>query len=130
MLGEVSHIPSLQICDTCRDNNISCFRHVVMVVCSDCETGNKAAFETIKAKLEDSNEDPELVFLSILTDCPRVGKSIKAAFSNWWLKCKDEQINLGLVRTLRNHSDKATKDKFRIGINKLRIDKIHLPSLA
>ena len=69
-----------------------------MVVCSDCETGNKTAFETIKAKLEEANEDPAQAFLSILPDCPHVGKSIKVAFSNWWLKCKDERINLGLVR--------------------------------
>jgi hypothetical protein len=58
-----------------------------MVLCSDCEQGNKTAFETIKAKLEAGNEDPELALLSILPDCPHVGKSIKAAFSNWWLKC-------------------------------------------
>ena len=45
------------------------------------------------------------------------------AFSNWWLKCKDERINLGLVRTLRNRSDKATKDKFRKLIPKNDLDK-------
>ena len=65
------------------DNNSNCFRRIVMVVCSDCETGNKVAFETIKVKLEEANEDPALAFLSILPDCPHVGTSIKAAFSNW-----------------------------------------------
>ena len=79
LLGQVSHIPSLRFCDTCCDINSNCFRRVVMVVCSDCETGNKTAFETIKAKLEEANEDPALAFLSILPDCPHVGKSIKAA---------------------------------------------------
>ena len=33
--------------------------------------------------------------------------------TNWWLKCRDERINLALIRTLRNRSDKSTKDKFR-----------------
>ena len=90
-----------------------CFRRVVAIVCSDCESGNKSAFETLKEKLEADTEDPELTFLSILPDCPHVGKSMKAAFSNWWLRCKEERINLALVRTLRNRSNKETKDTFR-----------------
>lgn len=51
--------------------------------------------------------------LCILPDYPHVCKSIKAAFSNWWLICKDDRINLGLLRTLRNRFDKATMDSFR-----------------
>ena len=84
-----------------------------MVLCSDCETGNKNAFEKINEELEKGTIDPQLEMLCILPDCPHVGKSMKAAFSNWWLKCKDERINLGLLRTLRNRSDKATMDRFR-----------------
>lgn len=80
-----------------------------MGVCSDCETGNKKAFETIKAKLEAGTEDPELAFFFILPDCPHVGKSMKAAFFNWWLKCRDERINLALIRTLRNRSGQINK---------------------
>lgn len=38
---------------------------------------------------------------------------MKAAFSNWWLRSKGERINLALVRTLRNRSNKETKDTFR-----------------
>ncbi len=113
LLGQVSYIPSLRFCDCCHEKNSVCTRRVLMVLCSDCEQGNKTAFETIKAKLEAGNEDPELTLLSILPDCPHVGKSIKAAFSNWWLKCRNEQINLALIRTLRNRSDTATKDKFK-----------------
>lgn len=111
--GQVSHVPSLRFCDSCHDNNSVCVRRVVMIVCSDCESGNKTAFEIIKAKLDAGNEDPELAFLSILPDCPHVGKSMKAVFSNWWLKCRNERINLAAIRTLRNRSDKATRDKFR-----------------
>lgn len=61
-----------------------------MVVCSDCEMGNKMVFEIIKVKLEEVNEDLVLVFLFILLDCFYVGKSIKVVFLNWWLKCKDD----------------------------------------
>ena len=62
VLGQVSHIPSLRFCDSCCDKNSNCVRRVIMVVCSDCETGNKTAFETIKANLEAGNEDPNWRF--------------------------------------------------------------------
>ena len=52
-------------------------------------------------------------FLLVLPDCPHVGKSMKAAFSNWWLKYNGERINLALIRTLRNRSNKETKATFR-----------------
>lgn len=87
LFGQVSHLPSLQFCDSCNDKDVPCFRRVVMIVCSDCETGNKTAFKTLKAKLEVDAVDPNLAFLPVLPDCPYVGKSIKSAFSNWWLKC-------------------------------------------
>ena len=52
-------------------------------------------------------------FLSVLPDSPHVGKSMKAAFSNWWLKYNGERINLALIRTLRNRSNKETKATLR-----------------
>ena len=102
LLGQVSHVPSLRFCNYCQSINTVCFRRVVMVVCSDCESGNKSAFEALQEKLESGTIDPDLAVLSVLPDCPHVGKSIKAAFANWWLKCKNERANLGLIRTLRN----------------------------
>ncbi len=111
--GQVSYLPSLRFCDKCRDKSAPCFRRVVMIVCTDCESGNKSAFEILKEKLESGTEDPALSFLSVLPDCPHVGKSMKAAFSNWWLKCGGERINLGLLRTLRNRANKEMKDTFR-----------------
>ena len=75
------YMPSLRICNSCHDKNSNCVRRVIMVVCSDCETGNKTAFETIKVKLEAGTEDPELAFLSILPDCPHVGSRLtKSAY--------------------------------------------------
>ena len=49
LLGQVSYLPSLQFCDSCRDKDVPCFRRVVMIVCSDCETGNKTAFRDLKS---------------------------------------------------------------------------------
>ena len=113
MAGHVSYVPSLRACDYCLEQNIVCTRRIVMVLSSDCETGNKNAFEILNKKLQNGTIDPELELLCILPDCPHVGKSMKAAFSNRWLKCKDERINLDVLRTLRNRSDKVTNDRFR-----------------
>ena len=71
-------------------------------------------------------------FLLVLPDCPHVGKSMKAAFSNWWLKYNGERINLALIRTLRNRSNKEKKATLRKLSQKTimlrtKIDKIHLP---
>ena len=43
--GHVSYVPSLRACDSCIKRNIVCTRWVLVVLCSDCETGNKSAFE-------------------------------------------------------------------------------------
>ena len=80
--GHVSYVPSLLACDSCIERNIACTRWVVMVLCSDCITGNKSAFERINEELEKGTIDPQLEMLCTLPDCPHVGKSIKAAFSN------------------------------------------------
>ena len=71
------------------------------------------AVETLQEKLESGTIDPELAVLSVLPDCPHVGKSIKAAFANWWLKCKSERVNLALIRTLQNRSNQEMKNIFR-----------------
>ena len=40
-------------------------------------------------------------------------KSLKASFSNWWLKLKNERSNIGLLRTLQNRSTFDTMTKTR-----------------
>ena len=111
--GHISYVPSLRRCDHCFDNGLICRRIVVLVLTTDCESVNKTAFEIIKSKIENGEIDPYLSLLSILPDCPHVGKSLKASFSNWWLKCGDERSNLSQLRTLRNRSDNTTKERFR-----------------
>ena len=87
-LGQVSHVPSLRFCNYCQGRNTVCFRQVMLVACSDCESGDKFTFEMLQEKLELGSIDPELSVLSVVPDCLHVGKSIKTAFANWWLKCK------------------------------------------
>ena len=48
--------------------------------------------------------DPEISLFTVLPDSVHVGKSLKASFSNWWLKLNNERSNIGLLRTLRNRS--------------------------
>lgn len=103
----------LRFCDVCRDKDVVCFRRVVVIFCSDCESGNKSVFEIFKEKLEVDIEDFEFVFLFVLLDCSYVGKSMKVAFLNWWLGCKGECINLVLVWILRNRLNKEIKYIFR-----------------
>ena len=105
------------VCEQCQghcpDNGLICRRMVVLVLSTDCESGNKTAFEIIKSKIVKGETDPWLWLISILSDYPNVGKSHKASFSNWWLKCGDERSNLSQLRNLRNRSNDTTKEKFR-----------------
>ena len=94
------YIPSLRRCGHCLDNGLICRRMVVLVLSTHCESGNNTVFEIFKSTIENGEIDPYLSLLSILPDCPHVGKSLKASFSNWWLKCGDERSNLSQLRTL------------------------------
>ena len=63
-------------------------------------------FLKIKGQISNGEIDPNLSLLLPLPDCPHLGKSMKASFSNWYLKLDDERSNLSFLYTLRNSSDK------------------------
>lgn len=111
-IGQVSHHPALRACTSCVDENEICVKRAVFVVTADCETGNKGAFEMIRKSIEDETIDPDISILTVLPDCPHVGKSVKASFSNW-LKLNNERSNIGLLRTLRNRSTSTTMKMMR-----------------
>ena len=73
---------------------------------SDCEEGNKQMFLKMKEQISNGEIDLNLSLISPLPDCPHLGKSLKAYFSNWYLKLDDERSNLSFLYTLRNSSDK------------------------
>lgn len=50
----------------------------------------------IKKIIEEGTIDPDVSILTVLPDCPHVGKSVKASFCNWWLKLNNECGNIGL----------------------------------
>ena len=67
----------------------------------------------IRKSIEEGNMDPEISLFTVLPDSVHVGKSLKASFSNWWLKLNNERSNIGLLRTLRNRSTFDTMSKVR-----------------
>ena len=69
---------------------------------SDCDRGNKQVFLKMKEQISNGKIDPNLS----LPDCPHLGKSMKASFSNWVLKLDDERSYLSFLYPLRNSSDK------------------------
>lgn len=111
--GHVSYHPAIRACSWCLENGAQCVRRVIFVIVADCETGNKGAFILIRKSIEEGTIDAYLSLLTILPDCPHVGKSLKASFSNWWLKLCNERGNLGLFRTLRNRAGSATMTTMR-----------------
>lgn len=111
--GQVSHHSSLRACATCLEQNEKCVKRAIFAATADCETGNKGAFEMIRKSIEEGNMDPEISLFTVLPDSVHVGKSLKASFSNWWLKLNNERSNIGLLRTLRNRSTFDTMSKVR-----------------
>ena len=69
---------------------------------SDCDGGNTQVFLKMKEQISNGKIDPNLS----LPDCPHLGKSMKASFSNWVLKLDDERSYLSFLYPLRNSSDK------------------------
>ena len=111
--GQVSHHSSLRACATCLEQNEKCVKRAIFAATADCETGNKGAFEMITKSIEEGNMDPEISLFTVLPDSVHVGKSLKASFSNWWLKLNNERSNIGLLRTLRNRFTFDTMSKVR-----------------
>ena len=80
LLEHTSQISLLRRCTPYIENDLVWKRVVVLVLTSDCEQGNKTAFKNLQAEIESNEVDPCLSLLSILPDCPHVGKSLKANF--------------------------------------------------
>ena len=70
---------------------------------------NKKAMSQIKEKIQNGTIDLEVSLLSVLPDCPHVGKCLKGSFANWFLQQENEHENLALIATLRKRSDPRTK---------------------
>lgn len=94
--GQVNHLPALRRCSACCTRNIRCVRCAVLVVTSDCESGNKKAFEMIAAAKENGTLPIEFVF-ACLPDAAHVGKSIKCGLANWMLVLMNERANLVML---------------------------------
>ena len=121
--GHTSHLPCSRACSNCLQRGELCVRLVFLVLTADCEEGNKAASQIIKKSIEDASIDPELSLLSIIPEVPHVGKSLKAGFSIWFLKLRNELSNLAVIRSLRNRST----DDVKRAVRKLNPKDDHVP---
>jgi hypothetical protein len=97
--GQIGHIPSLCACQRCLEANVQCVRAVVLVLASDCESGNKKAFELISESKSDRMLPPQFIFIC-LPDAVHIGKSLKCSFANWMLLLDDERACLSMLHTI------------------------------
>ena len=88
--GQTAYLPSLRACNCCIDNREKCVNFVVMVLCVDCDSGNKGALFEYREEILNETIDPALVLLCVLPYTPHVGKSVKGSFANWFLLFLDE----------------------------------------
>ena len=121
-LGHSSHIPSLRACRRCLETNQRCLRAAVLVVATDCESGNKKAFELITESRAKGDLDPQFIFIC-LPDAVHVGKSLKCNFANWMVLLRNERACLSVVRTIRESDPHLKKILPRNSVlNKDRMD--------
>ena len=120
--GQLSHIPSLRACQQCLKANVQCSRAVVLVLASDCEAGNKRAFELISQSRVDGTLPPQFLFVC-LPDAVHVGKSLKCGFANWMLLLDEERACLSMLHTIRDSDSELKKLLPRDSVlNKDRMD--------
>ena len=120
--GQTSHIPSLRACTTCIQEGSKCVRVVVLVLATDCETGNKKALEMISQDRQNGTQPAQFIF-SPLPDAIHVGKSIKASFANWLILLDGNRSCLSMLRTLRDNDHQLKKMLPRDSVtNKDRMD--------
>ena len=103
--GQAQVNPALITCHYCLKNNFLCIRRVALVITVVRESWNKQCLKQIQPELNESTINPYLSLLSVLPDVPRVLKTCKANFSNWYLQLNNELGSISIFYTLRNRSD-------------------------
>ena len=120
-VGQQSHLPALCACTYCLQKGEQCFKSDVVLV-SECEQGNKSAFEAIIADRV-SQVLPSEIMVCVLPDAVHVGKSVKASFANWPLLLDDQRASLTVIQTLQDEDPVLKKILKRDAVvNKDRMD--------
>ena len=109
-LGHSSYLLCLRACLRCLEHNQ---KRVFLAAIVNCEEGNKAAFCSLKDEIEQIRINPEFALLTPIPDVAHVGKSLKAGFSNWYLKLGNERSNIAILRSLRNKSTSKVQIEIR-----------------
>jgi len=104
-----SHLPPLRACERCLNAGVQCIRACVLVLTTDCESGNKTAFELIIHDHESGLSAPDHVFACI-PDAVHVGKSLKkVSFTNWMILLNGERACLSMLHCLRDEDPSLRK---------------------
>ena len=111
--GHSRYLPCLRVCMRCLEHNQKCIKRVFVAVISHCEEENEAAFRSLKDETEQNRINQEFVLLTPIPDAPHVGKSLKAEFSNWYVKLGNEISNIAITRDLRNKSTSKVQTEIR-----------------
>ena len=80
----------------------------VQVLATDCESGNKRAFELIAESRAKGDLNPQVIFIC-LPDAVHVAKSVKCNFANWMILTRNERACLSVIRTIRESDPHAKK---------------------
>ena len=120
--GQTSFRSSLRACQRCLEAGHQCVRAAVLVIVTDCESGNKKAFELIAESRMKGTLDSRFMFIC-LPDAVHVGKSLKCNFANWTLLLREERACLSMLHTIRNADPNLKKILPRDSVlNKDRMD--------
>lgn len=113
------------VCAECKDQGQTSHRpslRAVLVVATDCESGNKKAFELIAESRANGTLNPQFIFIC-LPDAVYVGKSLKCNFANWMLLLRNERACLSMLNTIRQSDPHLKKILPRDSVlNKDRMD--------
>lgn len=89
---------------------------------SDCEAGNKRAFELTSQSRVDGTLPPQFLFVC-LPDTVHVGRSLKCGLANWMLLLDEERACLSMLHTIQDSDSELKKLLPRDSIlNKDRMD--------
>ena len=98
--GQVSHIPSLRVCDRCLEKELKCNRFLAATVITDCEECNKKVLSNLHSLAQDGTLPPERSLHVTRPDVVHLGKSMKCCWANWFIDLEGAKSSLVLIRTL------------------------------
>ena len=99
---------------SCLEDNQRCTKHLFVPAMADCEEGNNAAFCSLKDEIEQNRINTGFSLLTPILGAPHFRKSLKAGFSNWYLKLGSERSNIALIKSFQNRSASKVQTECKV----------------